>query len=197
MSRRFVPATETALADLLAADLSGLDLVGVMIDGVHFGDHLRGGARDRDRWHPASPGAGRGQHREHQRGHRPVDRAAGPWSGHDSADHRRHRQWQSAARRGGAAVRASGDRSLPTPQDRNVADKLPDHLAATVRKRMRAAYHAESAVVAEAPLEAIANEPGHPGTAGSLREGLAETLTVPRLGVSPTLARTLRSTGSG
>ena len=34
----------------------------------------------------------------------------------------------------------------------------------------------------------------HPGAAGSLREGLAETLTVLRLGVSPTLARTLRST---
>jgi hypothetical protein len=27
-----------------------------------------------------------------------------------------------------------------------VADKLPDHLASTVGKRMRAAYHAESAI---------------------------------------------------
>ena len=34
----------------------------------------------------------------------------------------------------------------------------------------------------------------HPGAAGSLREGLAETLTVLRLGVPRTLARTLRST---
>jgi len=33
-----------------------------------------------------------------------------------------------------------------------------------------------------------------PGAAASLREGLTETLTVLRLGVSPTLARTLRST---
>ena len=40
VSRRFIAATETALADLLAADLSGLDLIAVMIDGVHFGDHL-------------------------------------------------------------------------------------------------------------------------------------------------------------
>ena len=31
--------TETALADLLAADLSGLDLVAVMVDGVHFAEH--------------------------------------------------------------------------------------------------------------------------------------------------------------
>ena len=40
VSRRFVDATETALAELLAADLSGLDLVALMVDGVHFADHL-------------------------------------------------------------------------------------------------------------------------------------------------------------
>jgi hypothetical protein len=40
VSRRFVAATERALADVLAADLSGLDLVALMIDGVHFADHL-------------------------------------------------------------------------------------------------------------------------------------------------------------
>ena len=40
VSRRFVAATETALAGLLAADLSGLDLVAVVVDGVHFGEHL-------------------------------------------------------------------------------------------------------------------------------------------------------------
>ena len=81
---------------------------------------------------------------------------------------------------------------------RNVADRLPDHLAATVAKRMRAAYHAESALVAEAQLKALATELDrtHPGAAASLREGMAETLTVLRLGVPPTLARTLRSTNS-
>ena len=35
-----------------------------------------------------------------------------------------------------------------------------------------------------------------PGAAASLREGLRETLTVLRLGVPPTLARTLRSTNA-
>jgi putative transposase len=39
ISRRFVAMTHTALADLLAADLSGLDLVCLLIDGVHFGEH--------------------------------------------------------------------------------------------------------------------------------------------------------------
>ena len=40
VSRKLVAMTETALADLLAADLTGLDLVALMIDGVHFADHL-------------------------------------------------------------------------------------------------------------------------------------------------------------
>jgi putative transposase len=39
VSRRFVAATESALKDLLAADLSRLELVAVMVDGVHFGEH--------------------------------------------------------------------------------------------------------------------------------------------------------------
>ena len=40
VSRKFVAMTEHALSDLLAADLSQLDLVALMIDGVHFTDHL-------------------------------------------------------------------------------------------------------------------------------------------------------------
>ena len=40
VSRKFVAMTEHALADLLGKDLSGLDLVAIMIDGVHFADHL-------------------------------------------------------------------------------------------------------------------------------------------------------------
>jgi hypothetical protein len=39
VSRQFVTGTETALAELLAADVSGLDLVALMVDGVHFGEH--------------------------------------------------------------------------------------------------------------------------------------------------------------
>ena len=39
VSRRFVAATETALAELMAADLTELDLVALMVDGVHFADH--------------------------------------------------------------------------------------------------------------------------------------------------------------
>lgn len=79
---------------------------------------------------------------------------------------------------------------------RNVRDRLPDKLRPVVERRMRQAYHAESALAAQAQLEALAGEldKTHPGAAASLREGLEETLTMLRLGVPPTLARSLRST---
>ena len=40
ISRRFVAGTQTALAQLMGAELAGLELVALMIDGVHFADHL-------------------------------------------------------------------------------------------------------------------------------------------------------------
>jgi hypothetical protein len=39
VSRRVVAMTHTALAELMSADLSGLDLVALLIGGVHFGEH--------------------------------------------------------------------------------------------------------------------------------------------------------------
>jgi putative transposase len=38
VSRRFVAQSETALARLLAADLSSPDSVAIMVDGVHSGE---------------------------------------------------------------------------------------------------------------------------------------------------------------
>ena len=40
VSRRFVAATESALAEMMSADLSELDLVAIMVDGANFADHL-------------------------------------------------------------------------------------------------------------------------------------------------------------
>jgi putative transposase len=40
VSRRFVAMTERALEEMMHADLSELDLVALMIDGVHFVEHL-------------------------------------------------------------------------------------------------------------------------------------------------------------
>ena len=81
---------------------------------------------------------------------------------------------------------------------RNVEAKLPKALAATVTTKMRVIYHYDDALRAEAELEELARQlqRSHPGAAGSLREGLTETLTVMALKVPPTLARTLRSTNT-
>jgi len=77
-----------------------------------------------------------------------------------------------------------------------VRDRLPEKLRGVVERRLRTAYRAETALEAEAQLSALAREldGSHPGAAGSLREGLSETLTVIRLGLPPTLMRTMRST---
>ena len=81
---------------------------------------------------------------------------------------------------------------------RNVQDRLPEKMRSVVASRMRQAYHAESALAAETELTALATELDrtHPGAAASLRECLAETLTVLRLNLPPTLARTFRSTNA-
>ena len=81
---------------------------------------------------------------------------------------------------------------------RNVKRHLPDKVARVVEQRMRAAYRNPDPLAGQGDLEALAKQldHSHPGAAGSLREGLAETFTVARLRVPPTLARTLRSTNA-
>jgi putative transposase len=203
VSRRFVAATETALAQLLAADLSTLDLVGLMIDGVHFGEHCcvvaLGIGIDIDvdgTKHPLSLVEGSTENATlvtelivglRERGldvTRPILVVL------DGA---------KALRR---AVLDVFDRPVlarcQLHKIRNVQDRLPQKLRQVVAARMRRAYHADSALAAEAELTALAAELDrtHPGAATSLREGMAETLTVLRLGLPPTLARTFRSTNA-
>jgi transposase-like protein len=199
VSRRFVAMTHTALAELLAADLSTLDLVCLMVDGVHFGEHCcvvaLGIAIDGTK-HPLALVEGSTENATlatellvglRERGldtTRPILCVLdGAKALHraitDVVDH---------------PVLASCQQHKLS----NVRDKLPERLGGPVEHRMRTADHAPSALDAEAQLSTLAREldKTHPGAAASLREGLAETLTVLRLGVPPTLARTLRSTNT-
>jgi putative transposase len=199
VSRRFVARTEHALAELLAQDLSGMELVALLVDGIRVADHccvvglgitldgtkiplaLVEGATEnatvvsdllaglRDRGLDVT---------------RPI----------------------LVVIDGAKALRRAVTEVFDHPviqrcqlhKLRNVSDRLPDAVASTVAKRMRRAYHHADPLIAQAELEALAREldRSHPGAAASLREGLAETLTITRLGVPPTLARTLRSTNS-
>jgi putative transposase len=180
VSRRFVAATETALAQLLAADLSTLDLVGLMIDGVHFGEHccvVALGIGIDGTKHPLSLVEGSTENAtlvtelivgSRERGldvTRPILVVL---------------DGSKALRR---AVLDVFDRPVlarcQLHKIRNVQDKLPQKMRQVVAARMRRAYHADSALAAEAELTALANELDrtHPGAAASLREGMAETLT--------------------
>jgi putative transposase len=197
VSRKFVALTETALAELLAADLSALDLVALMIDGVHFGESCcivaLGIGLDGTK-HPLALAEGSTENATlvtelltglRDRG---LDVTRPMLVGLD----------------GSKALRKAVVDVLDRPviqrcqlhKIRNVKDKLPQRLRSSVGRRMTDAYHADSALEAEAALLALAREldKTHPGAAASLREGLAETLTVLRLDLPPTLARSMRST---
>jgi len=81
---------------------------------------------------------------------------------------------------------------------RNVTDHLPDHMRDGTRRTMQQAYEATSAELAQKQLDRLAHalEHDHPGAAASLREGMGETLTLQRLGITAALYRSLRSTNA-
>jgi transposase-like protein len=81
-------------------------------------------------------------------------------------------------------------------KERNVMDHLPEAERPWVRRKMGAAWANPNAAEAEAALKALAGqlEKVNPDAAASLREGLTETLTVTRLGVTGSLLKTVMST---
>lgn len=81
-------------------------------------------------------------------------------------------------------------------KERNVMDHLPEAERPWVRRKLRAAWANPNASEAEAALRALAGqlEKVNPDAAASLREGLTETLTVTRLGVTGALLKTVMST---
>ncbi len=81
-------------------------------------------------------------------------------------------------------------------KERNVLDHLPERDRPAVKRRLRRAWKLDDHGRALDQLRQLAGEldRSHPGAAGSLREGLEETLTLTRLGIRGTLKATLEST---
>ena len=81
-------------------------------------------------------------------------------------------------------------------KERNVCELLPERDRDTVRARMRAAWALSDPELARQRLELLATEldQSWPDAAGSLREGMHDTLTLMRLGITGQLAKTLCST---
>jgi putative transposase len=81
-------------------------------------------------------------------------------------------------------------------KERNVCDLLPERDRPAILARIRSAWGLKDAELAEQRLELLASELDRawPDAAGSLREGMPETLTLMRLGIGGQLSKTLCST---
>lgn len=200
VSRRFIQATAKKLSEFLTRSLSGLDLKVLLLDGVHVTTE-----------HTIVAAAG-------------IDatgtkHALGLWEGATENQQTCTTLVESLVERGlgtdrtllvvmdgskalARAVRAVfGKRVLiqrcQEHKKRNVLDALPQHKRESVRRALNAAFRTEAEARARRLLENLAGslEVAHPGAAASIREGLAEMLTLKTLGLSGTLLeRTLSTT---
>jgi putative transposase len=198
VSRAFVSGTRQALDELLSRDLSGLELAIVMIDGLELAGmthvvalgitpdgtkvplSLREGSTENATVATAllSDLTDRGLRLHDEQlfvldGAKALRKAVRDVAGAKACVHRCHRH-----------------------KERNVLDHLPERERARVRSKLRRAWADPDHRAALAALKALARtlDKTHPDAAGSLREGLEETLTLTRLGVTGALRRTLSST---
>jgi transposase-like protein len=200
VSRRFVALTSAQLATWLARPLDQLDVRVVFIDGLHFRDHVI----------VLALGVAADGHKHVLALHEGTTENATVCT----ALLRDLRERGLDLDRpilfvidGGTGLRkALRETCGPTAivhrcqvhKRRNVLEHLPETMRPRVRTALNEAYALEDAALAQRRLEQLAAglERTHPGAAASLREGLAETLTLQRLGVTGALYRTLRSTNA-
>jgi putative transposase len=198
VSRAFIARTRTALEELLGRDLSELELAVLLIDGIDLADvtHVVAlGITTDGRKVPLSLREGSTEN---------ATVATALLS--DLVDRGlRLGEEQLYVLDGAKALRkavrdVAGQRALvqrcQIHKSRNVCGHLPERERAWVRAKLRKAWSEPDHERALASLKALAAqlEKVHPDAAGSLREGMDETLTLTRLGVTGTLRRTLSST---
>ncbi len=200
VSRRFVALSTAKLKEWLAADLSGLDLLVIQIDGLHVGDHVLVAAigidGDGDK-HVLALALGATENAAVvkalladlvERGLQPdicrlfiVDGA---------------KALSRAVRDtfGGFAL----IQRCQVHKGRNIIERLGPSLHAGVKKVLRQAWDSPTAEQAERVLRNLARRLDHdaPGVSASILEGLDEMLTVIRLGLPTQLRRSLGCTNA-
>jgi len=197
ISRRFVAQTKTALAELLARDLSTLDIRVLMVDGEHITDHCcvvalaitaDGTKVPVGLWEGSTENKTVVTHLLSDLVCRGLDAEDGLLVVIDGA------KALSAAVKAVFGANAAIQRCT-VHKRRNVAEHLPESERGWVDlKLVRALNNPDAAAgLRDAKALAAALERKHPGAAGSLREGLDELFTVARLGITGTLAKTLVS----
>ena len=200
VSRRFVAKTQAQLETWQAAPLEDLDLVGLLLDGVHVGEHCL---------IVALGVAGDG-----------TKHALGLWEG--STENATVCQsllsnLQSRGLRtdrsllvlldGSKALRKAvretfGDVALvqrcQIHKLRNILDHLPERQRPWVKAIVQRAYRSADVATATRLLQDLARrlDTGHPSAAASVREGLEETLTIIALGLSEALRRSFSTTNA-
>ena len=200
VSRRFVARTTAQLAAWQSASLDGLDLVALLIDGVHLADHCLivalGIAVDGQKhalglWDGSTENATVCQGllaNLHSRGLRTDRSLLVILDG------------SKALRK---AVRATfGDAALvqrcQVHKMRNILEYLSDRDRPWAQAILRRAYQAADPKLAQRLLLDLARrlEDEYPSASESVREGLDETLTVLTLKLSPRLRRSLATTNA-
>jgi putative transposase len=201
VSRRFVRRTKAALGELMSRPVPD-DLVVVMLDGVVVAEHTLiaclGITADGTKvplgvWEGATENkavCARALAELEERGLRADEGLLFVIDGSKAL---------AAAIAGAFGERAAVQRCR-VHKRRNVLGHLPEAERPWVARKLSEAWALDRADVAERRLRELASalEPKRPGAAASLREGLAETLTITRLGLEPgsSLARTLASTNT-
>lgn len=198
VSRRFVSGTSKRLKELLSRNLSGLDIVALMLDGLVVGDHVALVALGIDadgHKHPLGVQEGA------------TESAAACTKLLADLRDRGMRTDRSllVVMDGSKALRKAvhdifGNRGVvqrcQEHKIRNVTGHLPKDMQVNVRRSMQDAYRCGKRARAKKLLENLerALRSTHPGAAGSLVEGLDETLTVIDFGLPRMLERTLGTT---
>lgn len=197
VSRRFIASTSEKVKNFLNRPLDDLDVPIIMIDGLHVGEQVVVGVLGIDtsgQKHllglcdgpSESEGVCRGLLRSLIDRGLSVERARlfviDGSAGLQKAIRQTFGKW--------ALIQRCQIHKL-----RNVLDHLPERKREWARAKMHKAWESSSTEKARAILENLARSLGdHPSAAASVREGLAETLTLLSLGVTGTLYRTLRTT---
>ncbi len=198
-SRHFVALSAARLREWLAADLSGLDLLVVQIDGIHIAEHLilvaAIGIDAQGIKHPLALTEGAPEKATVAQAliddliERGLDPAVPRLFIIDGS--------KALSR----AIRRSFGRHTPIQRcqihkARNIMERLPKSLHASIRRALRQAWELDDAAKAERLIRNLAQrlEREAPGVSGSLLEGLDEILTVTRLGLPAELRRSLACT---
>jgi putative transposase len=198
-SRRFVALSAERLQTWMAADLGKLDLLVVQIDGIHLTEDLvlvaAVGIDGTGEKHPL--GLVEGATENTATVQALIDNLIG--RGLDPAVCRLF--IIDGAKALTKAIRQTFGRNVPIQRcqihkARNIIERLPKPLHASVRRTLRQAWEMDDPDKAEKLIRNLARRLEHdaPGVAASILEGLDEILTVSRLRLPAELRRSLACT---